>query len=70
MLVISAVNQCTCTTFLFSTTLITGLCSMGLAKNKGFCVSRMEGRSVRSTERSEARNVATRSEAKGHALIT
>jgi hypothetical protein len=33
------------------------------------CVSRMEGRSVRSTERSEARNVATRSEAKGHALI-
>jgi hypothetical protein len=26
-------------------------------------VSRMEGRSVRSTERSEARNVATRSEA-------
>jgi hypothetical protein len=27
----------------------------------------MEGRSVRSTERSEARNVATRSEAKGHA---
>jgi hypothetical protein len=36
---------------------------------QGFCVSRLEGRSVRSTERSEARKVATRSEAKGHALI-
>ncbi len=29
----------------------------------------MEGRSVRSTERSEARNAPTRSEAKGHAII-
>jgi hypothetical protein len=34
-----------------------------------FCVSRLEGRSVRSTERSEARKVATRSEAKGHAQV-
>jgi hypothetical protein len=37
----------------------TGFCLRSLS----FCVSRMEGRSVRSTERSEARNVATRSEA-------
>ena len=38
-------------------------------RDVSFCVSRLEGRSVRSTERSEARKVATRSEAKGHAQI-
>jgi hypothetical protein len=38
-----------------------------LPRSVTFCVSRLEGRSVRSTERSEARKVATRSEAKGHA---
>jgi hypothetical protein len=34
-----------------------------LPRSVTFCVSRLEGRSVRSTERSEARKVATRSEA-------
>jgi hypothetical protein len=48
-------------TYIFrNTTTKTSLLFDSLTQKQRFCVSRLEGRSVRSTERSEARKVATR----------